>query len=242
MSSLIQEETKDFVACLQLNRPEKANAYTTELIHALEAALQRLESDDSIDVVILTGAGARSFCAGADLTELRQKDHRTPLKLPSAKLFHYLADFPKVTLAAINGHAIAGGLELALACDLRICSDNATFALPETNLGLIPAAGGTQRLTAVVGIAKAKEIILGGKKWTAHQALQHGLVSEVTAVSALMPRVWAWAKEIANRNSLALQLAKKAINLTQESNGGHSFEKAAQALLYELSNAKHALS
>ena len=235
---LVLTETRGKVACLTLNRPEKANAYNSQLLQELKATLETLENDEQVNVLILTGAGNRNFCAGADLKELRQKDHRTPLSLPSARLFEYLANFPKVTLAAINGNALAGGLEMALSCDLRICAENATFGLPEPSLGLIPAAGGTQNLTSLVGIAKAKEIILGGKRWNAEKALTTGLVSEIHPSEELLTAAWNWAEKISTYDALALQLAKQAINLTQANSGGHRFEKAAQALLYELNNKK----
>ena len=112
--------------------------------------------------LVIHGAGNRSFCAGADLEEMQIKDYSDALNLKSSKVFAAIASYPKVTVAAINGAAVAGGLELALACDIRICSEQARFFFPETKLGLIPAAGGTHRLSQVVGIGRAKELILGG--------------------------------------------------------------------------------
>jgi enoyl-CoA hydratase len=139
-----------------------------------------------------------------------------------------------VTLAAVNGAAVAGGLELALACDIRIAADNACFSFPEPQFGLMPAAGGTQRLAQVVGKARAKELILGGRVWEAEEALRFGLLSEVTDPEELLPRVQEWVQRVADRNPVALQLAKKAIDLDSEAGPGHSFERVAEALLYQL--------
>lgn len=229
-------DKKDSIASITINRPNKANAYNQAMLASLRNILKELELEESIKVIILTGAGKRTFCAGADLTELKTKDYRTPLNLQSGQLFSYLANYPKVTIAAINGHAVAGGFELALACDLRMCSPNAQFSLPETSLGIIPAAGGTQRLTGIVGIGKTKELIIGGKKWNAEQALAIGLISEIVSLDDLLLRANQWGATIAQKNSLALQLAKRAINLEYQNTAGHSFEKIAQALLYEINN------
>jgi enoyl-CoA hydratase/carnithine racemase len=139
-----------------------------------------------------------------------------------------------VTLAAINGAAVAGGLELALACDLRICSKNAKFFFPETKLGLIPAAGGTHRLPQVVGIARAKELILGGRVWLANEAISYGLVSEVTSPDKLMERAQQWSKEIGQRSQIALQLAKKSIDFGTNYGVESSYEAVAEALLYQI--------
>jgi enoyl-CoA hydratase/carnithine racemase len=149
-------------------------------------------------------------------------------------VFQRLSRFPKVTLAAINGPAVGGGLELALACDLRIAADTATFSFPEPDLGLIPAAGGTRRLTEAVGRAKAKELILGGRQWSAEEALRFGLVSELCARDDLSCRAQTWAERIARRHPTALLLAKRAIDLDIGGSAGYSFESVAEALLYEL--------
>jgi len=142
-------------------------------------------------------------------------------------------------MAAINGAAVAGGLELALACDLRICSDNARFFFPETKLGLIPAAGGTHRLPKVVGIARAKELILGGRVWLANDALSVGLVSEIVSSSELMMRAQQWGEEIGQRDPLALRLAKKIIDSGTSYKIESNYESIAEALLYQIKTKKN---
>jgi enoyl-CoA hydratase len=219
---------------LQLNRPEKANAYNRALLDALGDAFDQAVDDPALRLLIITGAGTRAFCGGADLAEFSERDWQSALRLKSAELFARISRCRLVTLAAINGAAVAGGLELALACDLRIAALSACFSLPEPELGLIPAAGGTQRLADAVGRARAKELILGGRVWGADEALRFGLVSEVTGPDELLPLAQQWAERIARRNAVALELAKRAIDLGRTDVPGQSFESVAQALLYHL--------
>ncbi len=233
-TGLVRTSKKQSVGYIELNRPEKANAYNQALLNELASALNDMETDTDIATLIITGAGERSFCAGADLDEMQKKDYSDALNLKSAKLFAAIASYPKVTMAAINGAAVAGGLELALACDLRLCSENARFFLPETKLGLIPAAGGTHRLPKVVGIGRAKELILGGRIWSAQDAFGAGLVSEVVQFDALMARAQQWCEEIGQRDRLALQLAKKVIDFGTAYNIESNYESVAEALLYQI--------
>ncbi len=222
------------MAYIQLNRPDKANAYNRAMLDALAAQVDRISADGEVRVVVICGAGDRAFCAGADLDEMAERDWRSALNLRSAEVFSLLAGCPKVTLAAINGAAVAGGLELALACDLRLAVDHARFSFPEPQLGLIPAAGGTQRMAQVVGKARAKELILGGRVWEAEEASRHGLISEVTGSEQLLPTAQEWAERIASRNPVALHLAKQAIDLDVAGGAGHRFERVCEALLYQL--------
>jgi enoyl-CoA hydratase len=219
---------------VQLNRPEKANAYNQPMLEMLAGHVERMAADPEVRVVVLCGAGRHAFCAGADLAELAERDWQSALTLRSAEVFSLVSRCRRVTLAAVNGAAVGGGLELALACDLRIAADNARFSFPELELGLIPAAGGTQRLPGVVGKARAKELILGGRVWEAAEALRFGLVSEVTEPDELLPTAQQWAERIARGNPVALQLAKRAIDLDTVGSPGRDFESVAQALLYQL--------
>jgi enoyl-CoA hydratase len=233
-SDFIRIWNKGYIAFIQLNRPEKANAYNETMLDILAGILENVETDVQVRVLIISGAGNRSFCAGADFYEIHQRNYADALNLKSAKVFDKIALSPKITLAAINGSAAGGGLELALACDIRIAVEDATFFFPETKLGLIPAAGGTRRLPRIVGIPRAKELILGGRVWNAKDALRWGLVNEVVQCEDLLAQAHKWGEEIAQRDPVALQLAKKSLD-TQSQNGlASNFELVSEALLYQL--------
>jgi len=219
------------VAFLELCRPEKANAYTASMLQAFGAFLDRAEGLAEVRVLVVCGSGDRAFCAGADLREMRSVRGEDALNLRSAALFRRIERYPKVCIAAINGAAVAGGLELALACDLRIATESARFALPEPRLGLIPAAGGIRRLVDTVGKGRAQEMILGGREWTAQEALQLGLVSEVLPRDALLGRALQWGEAVAEREGLALTLAKRV--MAQVPTAIDELSVLAEALLYE---------
>jgi enoyl-CoA hydratase len=233
-SGLIRTSKKGIVGYLEIHRPEKANAYNDALLKDLSSALVQMEADREVRTLIITGAGNRSFCAGADLKEMQIKDYSDALNLKSSKVFAAIASYPKVTVAAINGAAVAGGLELALACDIRICSEQARFFFPETKLGLIPAAGGTHRLSQVVGIGRAKELILGGGVWSSEDALRFGLVSEVVPSDTLLACAQKWGERIGQRDPLALLLAKRAIDFRTSYNLESGMEAVTEALLYQV--------
>lgn len=217
------------VAELWLNRPEKANAYHGPMLLELERAISVLERERKTSVVLISARG-RSFCGGADLKEMRSRSPDGALFLKSQALFERLARLPKVTIAAIQGPAIAGGMELALACDLRIATPDARFALPETSLGIIPAAGGTLRLKQMVGSARAKDMILGGRELHAADAEAWGLVSRVVSRNRLMEEGRSWAERLGERDGMAMALAKDAIDLG-EGRAGLRMETLAQAFL-----------
>lgn len=231
---LIRTWTQETVGYIEIHRPDKANAYNQALLNELGHALDQMEADKSVITLVISGAGERSFCAGADLDEMQEADYTDALNLKSSKIFASIASYPKVTLAAINGAAVAGGLELALACDIRICSENARFFFPETKLGLIPAAGGTHRLPRVVGIARAKELIIAGRVWIAEDALKYGLVSEVVHIDELLVRAQQWGDEIGQRDPLALQLAKRVIDSRTHYDTESADATIAEALLYHI--------
>ena len=233
-SHLVRIWNKGSIASIQLNRPEKANACNEAMLDILAGAIENMATDDQIRVLIISGAGNRSFCAGADLHEIRQRNYADALNLKSAKVFDKIALSPKITIAAINGSAAGGGLELALACDIRIAVEDATFFFPETKLGLIPAAGGTRRLPRIVGIPRAKELILGGRVWNAKDALRWGLVNEVVQCEDLLAQAHKWGEEIAQRDPVALQLAKKSLDTQLQDGLASNFELVSEALLYQL--------
>lgn len=213
------------VCRLTIDRPAKANAYTQPMLEALETALAAAETDGT-RVIVITGAGDRAFSAGADRTELARRDWRSVLALASARVFDRLRRHPCVTIAAVNGAAVGGGLELALACDLRVAASASRFWLPEPEFGLLPAAGALRWLPQAVGRARASALILGGARWSADDACQSGLVAEVAAPGALDAAVDRWIARILARDAAALTLAKRAL----DADSG-AFDLVAQALL-----------
>lgn len=185
MTEPVMLERRDQVALITINRPERMNALSRASIQALGAVGRELKADSLVRAVVLTGAGNRAFCAGADLKErlsMSQEDVLEVLKLYRSELL-WLTQFRAPVVAAINGVALGGGLELALLCDLRVAVEDAVLSLPETALGIIPAAGGTQRLPRVIGEARAKEMILLGRRVSAREALSIGLVNRVCSPS-----------------------------------------------------------
>lgn len=230
-TSTVRAQVHGPAAVLVLNRPEKANAYNEALLAELGAAFRDAAADPGIRAVLFTGAGEH-FCSGADLDEMKGKTCEEALALRSQALFSEIARSPKPTIAVVNGAAVAGGLELALACDLRIAAANTRFAFPETSLGIIPAAGGTMRLPRIVGPALAKEMILAGRELSAEEALRAGLVGEVVEPDRLLERALQLAAAVARRDPMALRLAKQALDLPFENDAVLRYEGAAQALLY----------
>jgi enoyl-CoA hydratase len=226
------------VGYVQINRPDKSNAYNESLLKALESIVIQQEADSKISAIVICGAGNRSFCSGADLDEMQKKDFRSALNLRSAQVFDKISACPKVTVAAINGAAVGGGLELALACDMRIAVKGARFFFPETKLGLIPAAGGTRRLPKIIGKALAKEMILAGRILDSSDAERWGLVSEIVDFDDLLPRAQQLGDQIAQRDPVAIQLAKKAIDADSMPGIDGNFELVAEALLYQVKREK----
>lgn len=215
----IRFECDGAVAILTIERPEVHNALDFETSDALVAAWLRFRDDDELRVAILTGAGERSFCAGADLRGVGEFYS----KLTSAERLRRSEQLPglggitrnlaidKPTVAAVNGHCLAGGLELALACDLRIASENATFGLPEVTRGIVPGAGGTQRLPRLVGPERALDLILTGRRIDAREAERIGLVSRVVARAELLGEALGLAQAIAANGPLAVRAARAAV-------------------------------
>jgi enoyl-CoA hydratase len=222
------------VGYIQINRPDKANAYNDSLLDSLDRSLIQQEADTKISAIVICGAGNRSFCSGADLDEMREKDFRAALNLRSARVFEKISACPKVTLAAVNGAAVAGGVELALACDMRIAAKNARFFFPETKLGLIPAAGGTRRLPNIIGVARAKEMILAGRIVDSVRAENWGLVNEVVEYDDLLLRAQQLGEQTAQRDPVAMELAKKAIDAECMPGAGGHYALVAEALLYQI--------
>jgi enoyl-CoA hydratase/carnithine racemase len=211
----IRVERRGGVEVWTIDRPDRMNSLSRETLLELGRLTRAALVDDAVRAIILTGQGDRVFCAGADLKErqkMTENDIRAQVDLYRSELGP-LDRSPKPVIAAINGAALGGGLELALVCDLRVAASNATLGLPETSLGIIPGAGGTQRLPRVVGEARAKEMILLGRRLTAEEALEWGLVNRVVPVgSRLVDDVIAWIEPISDGAPLAQAAALEAID------------------------------
>ncbi len=175
------------IALLTINRPDKLNALNSDVLNELSAAISETESNESVKALIITGAGEKAFVAGADIKELSNLDAETGEKLSmrGQEIFASIENCSKPVVAVVNGYALGGGAELAMACHIRIATSNAVFGLPEVSLGLIPGYGGTQRLTHLVGKAKAFEFVLTGKQIKADEALRIGLVNKVSENNAI---------------------------------------------------------
>lgn len=206
------------IATITLNRPEKLNALSLAMLEQIEAAIATLENNRDVRVVIVTGAGERAFCVGADINAWEQLIADDPLAMwrvwdrTGHRVFERLARLHVPTLAAINGLALGGGLELALACDLRLAAEHAEFAMPEVKIGTQPGWLGSQRLPALIGVARAKQMIFTGARISARLAEQWGLVNEVVPREQLGARVRALANEIASNAPLAVQFAKTLVD------------------------------
>jgi len=207
-------EEKDGVAVLTLNRPQVMNSFNFPLLNALKEHVDALRFKTDIRVVIITGSGQKAFCAGADLKERATLDEQRVKEFifTIRDLFTSIEYLNKPVIAAVNGVALGGGTELALACDIRIAASNASLGLTETRLAIIPGAGGTQRLPRLVGRGKAKELIFTGRRINAQEALQIGLVNQVYEKDLLMAECLKMAAMICETGPIAIEQAKYAIN------------------------------
>ena len=202
------------IAWLTLNRPHRLNTLTTDMIDEMQSALNGFEADKEVRCIIITGAGDKAFSAGADVTAFTGV---TPSMAAEASakgqaLFTRLERIGKPVIACMNGYALGGGLEMALACDFRIASENVEVGQPELNLGLIPGWGGTQRLVRIVGLAKAKQMVMLADRMSAEEAAKVGLITKVVARAKLVEETTALANKLADGAPVALRLAKEALN------------------------------
>jgi len=202
------------IATITFNRPKALNALNNTLLSEFDQALDEIAGDESIRAIVLTGAGEKAFIAGADITELATFNTLQAKTFSQAghKVINRLQALPIPVIAAVNGYALGGGTETALACDFIYASTNAMFGLPEISLGLIPGFGGTQRLPRLIGRNRAKEMIFTGKMISAEEAEKIGLVNRVCRPEVLMEEVLKTAQSIANRGKVSLRAAKEAVN------------------------------
>jgi enoyl-CoA hydratase len=222
----ILTENEEGILQITVNRPSKLNALNKDTIQELHLAFKNAQSDSDVKVIILTGSGEKAFVAGADISEFSDYSAKEGKQLAAegqAKLFDYVANFPKPVIAAVNGFALGGGLELAMAAHFRIASDNAKMGLPEVSLGVIPGYGGTQRLPQLVGKGRAMEMIMTAGMIDANQALQYNLVNHVTTQEELLDFATTLAKKIMRNSLVAISSAIKAVNANFE-DGVNGFE------------------
>jgi enoyl-CoA hydratase len=226
----LSAEVKEDIVVLTINRPDKLNALNGETLAELKSFFLQVKDDPDVSVVIVTGAGEKAFIAGADIVELSKQDGLSGKEFSARgqEVFNLIENLGKPVIAAINGFALGGGCELALACHIRIASEHAKIGQPEVNLGIIPGYGGTQRLAKLVGTGKANELILTGDMIDAEEAKQMGLVNQVYQHDEFLAKAWEMAEKISKKGSIAVKLAIEAINRSNElsMNEGQAFEAA----------------
>ena len=236
----VNVEITEQIGFITLNRPEARNALDDKMLSEIEKAYNTLEQDLDIRIIVFRGAGDKTFAAGADIKKL---EHKTPLQglLPGIQhLFNTIEQSTKVTIAIINGYALGGGCELAMACDIRIATDNAKFGLPELNLGLLPGAGGTQRLARLVGKGRALDLILTGRIISGEEAQQIGLVTYYCERSAIDETLNAIAKAILVKGPIAIHLAKQSVHAGYDLDmkSAQWIEKLSMSLLFGTEDKK----
>jgi enoyl-CoA hydratase len=234
---------RDGVVLVTLNRPEVLNALDYATLGELVDELESLDSDESVRCVVITGAGDRAFAAGADIKEMAEA---TPVTLSVANNFARWERLKRIRLpliAAVRGFALGGGCELAMACDMVVAADDATFGQPEIKIGIMPGAGGTQRMTRALGKARAMELILTGRNLSAREAYDRGLVSQIVAREETLPAALALAAEIAALPPLAVRAAKEAVNRAYELSldAGLEFERRNFFMLFASEDQKEGM-
>ena len=236
----IRVEKSQFVGTIIIDRQDVRNALNKTTVDELQIAVRELEEDPKLRIIIITGAGEKAFVAGADIKELHERTMLEALVPGMQKVYREIEQSSKVTIAVINGHALGGGCELALACDLRVVANHAKIGLPELNLAIIPGAGGTQRLMRIVGKGRALEMILTGKIIDGQEAERIGLVTQSVESNDLKNVTNQLVESILSKGPLALKLAKMVINRGQDVDLDTALmlEKLAQTVLFA-SEEKH---
>jgi enoyl-CoA hydratase len=243
VSDLVLVEREEPIAVALLNRPRQLNALSGELMDELVSELQRLDRDDAIRCIVL-GGSERAFAAGADIAELAATSAIELYYARRIERWDTIRGLWTPLVAAVSGYCLGGGCELAMACDLIVASETARFGQPETSLGIIPGAGGTQRLARAVGKATAMDVILSGRFLSADEALAAGLVARVVAREAWLDEAKAVAREIASKGPVATRLAKEAVDRAYESTLqlGLEYERRALELAFASEDAKEGLN
>lgn len=225
---VVEPQYAPFVALIRLNRPEALNALNTGLMQELRQTLQELDGTDDVRVIIITG-NDQAFAAGADIKQLADKSTIDMLMIDQFSTWDQIRKTKKPVIAAVSGFCLGGGCELAMTCDMIVASESALFGQPEIKIGVMPGAGGTQRLTRAVGKAKAMEMVLTGRFLPAGEALQRGLINKVVPVEMYLHEASSLAAEIAAQSPVAVRLAKEAVNRALET-------QLDEGLLFERKN------
>ena len=212
---MILSETRGRVGLITLNRPQAMNALNNQLMHELMDALETFDKNDGVGAMVITG-NEKAFAAGADIKEMADKSIQEMMDQDHIAVFGRVRTIRKPVIAAVSGWALGGGCEVALSCDMIVASESAKFGQPEINIGVIPGAGGTQRLARAVGKAIAMEMILNDRRLTAQEAYQFGMVNRVVPVERYLDEAMKLAEEIASRAPMAVRAAKKMINQAYE--------------------------
>ena len=222
------------IALVTLDRPEVRNAIDQGMIDELGRVLDRVERGPDIRAMVITGAGEKAFAAGADIAQLLERDAEDAFRRINAGLFRRLEDCPTPSVAAIRGYALGGGCELAMACDLRVAADTAKLGQPEVGLGIIPGAGALQRLPRLVGLGRAKELILTGRLLGAEEAERIGLVNRVVPAERVVETALEMAEAMARQGSLAVRVSKLALNASGRPNPAfETLDVLGQAVCFE---------
>jgi enoyl-CoA hydratase len=235
LETILLDIGDDGIALLTFNRPKVRNALNLPMVNDIRRALTHLGERGDIRALIMTGKGGRAFISGADIAELRHRQRDDAFRRINNSLLREVESFYAPTIAAVQGYALGGGCELAMACDLRVCGESAKFGQPEVGLGIIPGAGGTYRLPRLVGLGMARELIFTGRIVDAQEARAIGLVNRVVADDAVIDAARELARDIARNSALAVRFAKMAINSHTEMSvdTAMAFEATAQAILFD---------
>lgn len=238
----VNPQYEKYIALIELNRPNELNALNLQLMGELRDALKELDSDDNVRAIIITG-NEKAFAAGADIKQMADKTAIDMLKIDQFSTWDQIRKTKKPLIAAVSGFALGGGCELAMTCDMIIASETAKFGQPEIKIGVMPGAGGTQRLTKAIGKAKAMELVLSGRFISGEEAQQYGLVNKVVPVEMYMYEATQLAKEIAQMSPIAAQLAKEAVNRSFETHldEGLTFERKNFYLAFATEDQKEGM-
>ncbi len=235
-------ERSERVLVLRLNRPKQLNALNTELMSELVSALEEADRDPEVGSVVITG-DERAFAAGADIREMAEASPAEMLLRNNLALWDRIQGIGKPIIAAVSGYALGGGCELAMACDMIVASETASFGQPEIDIGVMPGAGGTQRLTRAIGKARAMEMVLTGRPITAREALELGLVNRVVPREVYLEEAAALAREIASKPPIAVRLAKQSVRRALDTtiDTGLEFERRAFYMLFSTEDQKEGM-